>query len=176
MWCQIELLVSLSLQKHFHQFLIWFLTTFKYYSFEQFCINLTNEKLQQHFNQVNMKHINSFFRLTCWFFFLVEKFNMDCINSWYFIFNEQHVFKMEQEEYTKEEIDWSYIDFVDNQDILDLIEKVCPMWFSIMFSQAFSKFCIIWNFTHPFEVNIYFSPVNYLCWKILPNDCSDAIF
>lgn len=32
---------------------------------------------------------------------------------------------MEQEEYTKEEIDWSYIEFVDNQDILDLIEKVC---------------------------------------------------
>ena len=30
---------------------------------------------------------------------------------------------MEQEEYTKEEIDWSYIDYVDNQDILDLIEK-----------------------------------------------------
>lgn len=36
----------------------------------------------------------------------------------------QHVFKMEQEEYTKEKIDWSYIEFVDNQDILDLIEKV----------------------------------------------------
>jgi myosin heavy subunit len=31
---------------------------------------------------------------------------------------------MEQEEYTKEEIDWSYIDFVDNQDVLDMIEKV----------------------------------------------------
>jgi myosin-5 len=31
---------------------------------------------------------------------------------------------MEQEEYKKEEIDWSYIEFVDNQDILDLIEKV----------------------------------------------------
>ncbi|KAI4329848.1 hypothetical protein MLD38_028188 [Melastoma candidum] len=59
--------------------------SFKRNSFEQFCINLTNEKLQQHFNQ--------------------------------------HVFKMEQEEYTKEEIDWSYIEFVDNQDILDLIEK-----------------------------------------------------
>lgn len=53
--------------------------------FEQFCINLTNEKLQQHFNQ--------------------------------------HVFKMEQEEYTKENIDWSYIEFEDNQDVLDLIEK-----------------------------------------------------
>jgi len=36
----------------------------------------------------------------------------------------QHVFKMEQEEYTKEAIDWSYIEFVDNQDVLDLIEKV----------------------------------------------------
>ncbi|XVE81493.1 hypothetical protein DITRI_Ditri15bG0068800 [Diplodiscus trichospermus] len=59
--------------------------SFKTNSFEQFCINLTNEKLQQHFNQ--------------------------------------HVFKMEQEEYEKEEIAWSYIEFVDNQDILDLIEK-----------------------------------------------------
>ncbi|GAB2218803.1 hypothetical protein Drorol1_Dr00002035 [Drosera rotundifolia] len=59
--------------------------SFKHNSFEQFCINFTNEKLQQHFNQ--------------------------------------HVFKMEQEEYTKEEIDWSYIEFVDNQDVLDLIEK-----------------------------------------------------
>ncbi|KAJ8649902.1 hypothetical protein MRB53_002925 [Persea americana] len=59
--------------------------SFKCNSFEQFCINFTNEKLQQHFNQ--------------------------------------HVFKMEQEEYTKEEIDWSYIEFVDNQDVLDLIEK-----------------------------------------------------
>ena len=36
----------------------------------------------------------------------------------------QHVFKMEQEEYTKEAINWSYIEFVDNQDVLDLIEKV----------------------------------------------------
>ncbi|XP_019453131.1 PREDICTED: myosin-9-like isoform X1 [Lupinus angustifolius] len=54
-------------------------------SFEQFCINFTNEKLQQHFNQ--------------------------------------HVFKMEQEQYTKEGINWSYLEFVDNQDVLDLIEK-----------------------------------------------------
>lgn len=40
---------------------------------------------------------------------------------------------MEQEEYTKEEINWSYIEFVDNQDVLDLIEKVltidCPLFF-----------------------------------------------
>ncbi|KAL2992132.1 hypothetical protein AAZX31_10G032700 [Glycine max] len=59
--------------------------SFQTNSFEQFCINFTNEKLQQHFNQ--------------------------------------HVFKMEQEEYTKEGIDWSYLEFVDNQDVLDLIEK-----------------------------------------------------
>uniref|UniRef100_A0A5B6YSU4 Putative Myosin 2 isoform 2 n=1 Tax=Davidia involucrata TaxID=16924 RepID=A0A5B6YSU4_DAVIN len=30
---------------------------------------------------------------------------------------------MEQEEYTKEEINWSYIEFIDNKDVLDLIEK-----------------------------------------------------
>ena len=35
---------------------------------------------------------------------------------------------MEQEEYKKEQIDWSYIEFVDNQDVLDLIEKV-PSFF-----------------------------------------------
>ncbi|XP_071696471.1 myosin-15 [Rutidosis leptorrhynchoides] len=58
---------------------------FKNNSFEQFCINFANEKLQQHFNE--------------------------------------HVFKMEQEEYRKEAITWSYIEFIDNQDVLDLIEK-----------------------------------------------------
>ncbi|CAH9146684.1 unnamed protein product [Cuscuta epithymum] len=58
---------------------------FVHNSFEQFCINFANEKLQQHFNE--------------------------------------HVFKMEQEEYQKEEINWSYIEFIDNQDVLDLIEK-----------------------------------------------------
>jgi myosin V len=33
------------------------------------------------------------------------------------------VFKIEQQEYDEEGIDWSFIDFPDNQDVLDLIEK-----------------------------------------------------
>ena len=42
---------------------------------------------------------------------------------------------MEQEEYTKEEIDWSYIEFVDNQDVLDLLEKVFPCDSHFLFSK-----------------------------------------
>lgn len=36
---------------------------------------------------------------------------------------------MEQEEYSNEEINWSYIEFIDNQDVLDLIEKVLSPFF-----------------------------------------------
>lgn len=39
---------------------------------------------------------------------------------------------MEQEEYTKEEINWSYVEFVDNQDVLDLIEKVSANHYTII--------------------------------------------
>lgn len=34
----------------------------------------------------------------------------------------QHVFKLEQEEYMKEEIPWTLIDFYDNQPCIHLIE------------------------------------------------------
>lgn len=33
-----------------------------------------------------------------------------------------HVFKLEQEEYVREEIDWKFIDFADNQACIDVIE------------------------------------------------------
>uniref|UniRef100_K4A501 Myosin motor domain-containing protein n=1 Tax=Setaria italica TaxID=4555 RepID=K4A501_SETIT len=54
-------------------------------SFEQFCINYANERLQQHFNR--------------------------------------HLFKLEQEEYVEDGIDWAKVDFEDNQDCLNLFEK-----------------------------------------------------
>jgi hypothetical protein len=64
-----------------------------------------------------------------------------------YMFHEQHVFKMEQEEYTKEEIDWSYIQFVDNQEILDLIEKVNNIQYPMqcfIYYQYFI-FALIWS-------------------------------
>ncbi|XP_008802972.1 myosin-1-like isoform X1 [Phoenix dactylifera] len=54
-------------------------------SFEQFCINYANERLQQHFNR--------------------------------------HLFKLEQEEYIQDGIDWAKVDFDDNQNCLNLFEK-----------------------------------------------------
>ena len=53
-------------------------------SFEQLCINYTNEALQQQFNKF--------------------------------------IFKMEQDEYEREHINWAFIAFPDNQDCLDTIQ------------------------------------------------------
>lgn len=46
---------------------------------------------------------------------------------------------MEQEEYTKEEINWSYIEFVDNQDVLDLIEKVLVLLVDLVIFSIFGN-------------------------------------
>ncbi|KAL9295389.1 Myosin-16 [Arabidopsis thaliana] len=88
-WLVNKINISIGQDSHSRRLIgvldIYGFESFKTNSFEQFCINYTNEKLQQHFNQ--------------------------------------HVFKMEQGEYQKEEIDWSYVEFVDNKDVVDLIEK-----------------------------------------------------
>ncbi|PNY04685.1 myosin-H heavy chain-like protein [Trifolium pratense] len=74
------------------------------YGFESFKIN------RQGYNDLNIAFTS----------LLLQMYNNIEMELFQF---QQHVFKMEQEEYTKEEIDWSYVEFVDNQDVLDLIEK-----------------------------------------------------
>lgn len=44
-----------------------------------------------------------------------------CISELYIFL--QHVFKLEQEEYVKEQIEWEFINFYDNQPCIDLIES-----------------------------------------------------
>ncbi|XP_062149506.1 myosin-6-like [Alnus glutinosa] len=92
---------------------------FKTNSFEQFCINLTNEKFQQ------------------------------------------HVVKMEEEEYTKEGFDWSHIKFVDNQDILDLMEKKPDGSIIALLDEA----CIFPKATHEtFAQKLYQTFQNHQCF------------
>ncbi|CAC5367740.1 MYO5 [Mytilus coruscus] len=88
-WIVEKVNLSLHSTTKQHRFIgvldIYGFETFEINSFEQFCINYANEKLQQIFNS--------------------------------------HVFKLEQEEYVKEAIEWSFIDFYDNQPCIDLIES-----------------------------------------------------
>lgn len=76
---------------------------FKKNSFEQFCINYANEKLQQEVRSSPLPSLHPS-SLTG-----PLQFNA-------------HVFKLEQEEYVREQINWTFIDYSDNQPTIDLIE------------------------------------------------------
>lgn len=57
--------------------------------------------------------------------FDVNSFEQFCINYANEVLQQQfnqHVFKLEQEEYVREGIDWTFITFTDNQPVIDLIE------------------------------------------------------
>ena len=72
---------------------------------------------------------------------------------------------MEQEEYGREEINWSYIEFVDNQDVLDLIEKVfgyCS--FRWKFSKFFGPVWYIHDKTRPGHVRFFKILLLYSVW------------
>nr|XP_040018575.1 unconventional myosin-IXAa-like isoform X13 [Gasterosteus aculeatus aculeatus] len=90
-------------------------------SFEQFCINFANERLQHYFNQ--------------------------------------HIFKLEQEEYRAEGINWHHIEYIDNSGCLNLISKKPTALFHLLdeecnFPQA-SNQTLLDKFKRQHEGNSY---------------------
>jgi myosin heavy subunit len=51
-------------------------------------------------------------------------------------FFNTHIFKLEQEEYKKEGIDWSQVDFIDNKSIIELIDENKLSIFTILDSEG----------------------------------------
>ncbi|XP_047623164.1 unconventional myosin-IXa isoform X5 [Phacochoerus africanus] len=90
-------------------------------SFEQFCINFANERLQHYFNQ--------------------------------------HIFKLEQEEYRTEGISWHNIDYIDNTCCISLISKKPTGLLHLLdeesnFPQATNQ-TLLDKFKHQHEENSY---------------------
>ena len=72
-------------------------------SFEQLCINFTNESLHNLFIE--------------------------------------HVFKLEQETYIREEVDWQFVEYEDNQHTIDLISKRPVCLYGLLDEGCASAFC-----------------------------------
>ena len=58
----------------------------------------------------------------------------------------RHIFKLEQEEYNNENINWKKIQFVDNQDTLNLIASKPMNLFALVDEESkFPKVKLKWN-------------------------------
>ena len=64
------------------------------------------------------------------------------------------MFKLEQEEYMKEDIPWTLIDFYDNQPVIDLIEAKMGIL------DLLDEECLVTEWTY---INILFSLLQLLC-------------
>mmetsp|Transcript_27367 Transcript_27367/g.49711 ORF Transcript_27367/g.49711 Transcript_27367/m.49711 type:complete len:1885 (-) Transcript_27367:34-5688(-) len=83
--------------------------------------------------------------------FNVNSFEQLCINYCNEALQQQfnrYIFKLEQEEYQREGIEWSFISFPDNQDILDLIEKKRTGILSILDEQCKLATCTDTSFVN----------------------------
>lgn len=67
------------------------------------------------------------FSVFCWFPSWVWSFSKS-VSLLLFSWCLQHVFHLEQEEYVREELAWSRIEFSDNQQCIDLIEGQLGMF------------------------------------------------
>ena len=57
------------------------------------------------------------------FFYSFEQLCINYANENLQQFFVGHMFKMEQDEYSREGIEWQYVEFIDNQEVVDMISK-----------------------------------------------------